>query len=146
MFNFRFQNVLDVRKIYEEKALAEFAAQQQELQKEQEALKKIEEQKLKLINDIRDMQGKSLNIFEIVLGSSNFKQCRKRESEQKERIAEEKKKTDRKREELLEASKKRKMMEKLRSNDFEKFSALSNLLEQAAIDEMAIVRHKRRSR
>jgi flagellar FliJ protein len=146
MFNFRLQTILDVRKIFEDKALAEFSAQQKELQKEQAALKKIEEQKIHLINTIREMQGKTVNIYDIILKSSNIKQCRKKEAEQQERVEEETRKTDKKREELLEASKKRKMMEILKTKDFEKFNADANLLERSNIDEMAIVRYNRKER
>lgn len=146
MFNFRLQTILDVRKIFEDKAITEFSSQQKEFQKEKEALRKIEEQKIKLINTIREMQGKSVKIYEIILKSSNIKQCQKKEAQQKERVHEVSRKVDKKREELLEASKKRKMMEILKTKDFEKFKADANLLERLSIDEMAIVRHNRREK
>jgi flagellar FliJ protein len=146
MYNFRLQTVLDVKKIFEDKALAEFSEQQRELQKEKDALKKIEEQKIKLINAVREIQGKSVNIYEIILKSSDVKQCRKKEVEQCERVSEAGRKVDEKREELLEASKNRKMMEILKTKDFDKFQADANLLERTSIDEMAIVRHNRKEK
>jgi len=146
MFNFHLQTILDVRKIFEDKALAEFSEQQRELQKEKEALKKIETEKINLINAVRDLQGKSVNIYEIILKSTNVKQCRKKEAEQEIRVTEAGRKVDEKRDELLEASKKRKMMEILKTKAFNKHQAEKNLFERSSIDEMAIVRHNRKEK
>jgi flagellar FliJ protein len=146
MFNFHLQTILDVRKIFEDKALAEFSEQQRELQKEKEALKKIEEEKIRLINAVRDLQGKSVNIYEIILKSTNVKQCRKKEAEQEKRVTEAGRKVDEKREELLEAAKKRKMMEILKDKAINRHQTSANLLERSSIDEMAIVRHNRKEK
>lgn len=146
MFNFRLQTVLNVRKTFEDKVLTEFSEQQKELEREKVALKKIVEHKHRLINTFREMQGKSVNIYEIVLRSSNIKQCQKNEVLQKERVQDAGQKVDKKREELLEATQKRKIMENLKSKEFEKYKSNEMLLERIAIDEMAIVRHNRKER
>lgn len=146
MFNFRLQTVLDVRKTFEEKALAEFSEQQKEFLKEKDALKTIEQQKIKLIDAIRKIQGKSVNIYEIILKSSSIKQCHKKEAIQKQRVYEASQKVDKKREELIETSKKRKIMEILKTKQFEKYKTDLGMIERAAIDEMAIVLHNRREK
>ncbi|MBN1380278.1 MAG: flagellar export protein FliJ [Deltaproteobacteria bacterium] len=140
------QTILDVKKTFEDKALTEFSEQQKEFEHEKETLKKIKEQKIKLINSFRELKGQSTNIYEIILRSSNIKQCQKNEALQKERVQSAGVKVDQKREALLEATQKRKMMEILKSKAFEKFKANEIRLERTAIDEMAIVRHNRRER
>ena len=105
----------------EEKALSEFSEQKKEFQKEKEILRSIQHQKKQLIDALREIQGKTVNVSEINMNSESIKRCQKNEAVQKERVLEAKKKVNIKRGELLEVTKKRKAMEILKTKQFERY-------------------------
>jgi flagellar FliJ protein len=144
MFRFKLQTILDVRKTMEDKVLSELSQVRRELQKEKEVFESIRLKKKELINTFRDLKGKNVVIGDIAMHSENIKRCQKEEFVQKERVREAKLKVNIKKEELLEATKKRKAMEILKTKQFEEYQSELNILERSAIDEMAIVRHNRR--
>ncbi|OHB57348.1 MAG: flagellar export protein FliJ [Planctomycetes bacterium RBG_13_44_8b] len=146
VFNFKLQSILNVRKTQEDKLLQEFSERQKELRKEHEHLKSIQQEKMLLIDELRNVQGKTVNVTEIAMNTDGIKRYQKSETLQKEQVREAQKKVEEKREALFEAIKKRKTMEILKSKQFELHQSEANLLERTAIDEMAIVRHNRRER
>lgn len=144
MFSFRLQSILDVRKTQEEKLLQEFSERQMELLNEDNHLKSIQQEKKLLINELKNVQGKTVNVNEIAMNTDCIKRYQKKETIQKEQVREAQKKVDEKKEALLEAMKKRKAMEILKSKQLELHLSEANLLERTTIDEMTIVRHNRR--
>ena len=88
MFNFKLQTILDVRKTLEDKVLQEFSQQQKELQKENEQLQSIQRQKRALIDELRNVQGKTVNVSEITMNAEYIKQCLKSEALQQEQVKE----------------------------------------------------------
>ena len=144
MFDFKLQNLLDVRIILEDKSAMDFSAQQKVLQKEKDDLQAIQEQKMELMDTLRGIQGKTVNVSEITFNSSSMEQYRKYEDVQEERVRQATAESNKKKVELLEASKKRKAMEILKAKMLAKYQSDSGMRERAAIDEMAIVRHKGR--
>jgi len=146
VFNFKLQSVLNVRITQENRLLQEFSEKQKELRKEHEHLKSIQQEKMLLIDELRNVQGKTVNVTEIAMNTDGIKRYQKSETLQKEQVREAQKKVEEKREALFEAIKKRKTMEILKSKQFELHQSEANLLERTAIDEMAIVRHNRRER
>lgn len=146
MFNFKLQSVLNVRITQEDRLLQEFSEKQKELRKEHEHLKSIQQEKMLLVDELRNVQGKTVNVSEITMNTDGIKRYQKFEALQKEQVREATKKVEEKRDALFEAIKKRKSLENLKSKHFELHQSEANLLERTAIDEMAIVRHNRRER
>lgn len=144
MFNFKLQTILDLRKTLEDKVLQEFSQQQKELQRENEQLQSIQRQKMALIDELRNVQGKTVNVSEITMNAEYIKQCLKNEALQKEHVKETARIADIKREALFDAIKKRKSMEILKTRQYNQHQYDLNLLELTAIDEMALVRHNRK--
>jgi flagellar export protein FliJ len=144
MFNFKLQTILDVRKTLEDKVLQEFSQRQRELQRENEQLQSIQRQKTALIDELRNVQGKTVNVSEITMNAEYTKQCMKSETLQKEQVREAEKMVAIKRESLFDAIKKRKSMEILKTKQHNQHQSDLNLLERTAIDEMVIVRHNRK--
>ena len=144
MFHFKWQTILDVRKTLEDKVLQEFAQQQKELQREKEQLQSIQRQKTALIDELRNVQGKTVNVTEITMNTEYIRQCLKSEAFQQEQVEEAKRMTELKKEALFEAIKKRKSMEILKTRHYNQHQSEVNLLERNAIDEMVIVRHNRK--
>ena len=144
MFNFKLQTVLDVRKTLEDKVLQEFSRQQKELQRENEQLQSIQRQKMALIDELRNVQGKTVNVSEIIMNAEYIKQCLKSEALQKEQVRKTARVAGIKKDALLDAIKKRKSMEILKTRQCNQHQSDLNLLERTAIDEMALVRHNRK--
>jgi flagellar FliJ protein len=144
MFNFKLQTVLDVRKTLEDKVLQEFSQQQRELQRENERLQFIQRQKTALLDELRNVQGKTVNVSEISMKAECTKQCLKSEVLQKEQVKEAERMVESKREALLDAIKKRKSMEILKTKQYNQHRSDLNLIERTAIDDMAIVSHNRK--
>ena len=144
MFNFKLQSVLNVRITQEDKLLQEFSEKQKELREEHEHLKSIQQEKMLLIDELRNVQGKTVNVAEITMNTDGITRYQKYEALQKEQVREATKKVEEKRAALFEAIKKRKTLEKLKSKHVELHQSEANLLERTAIDEMVIVRHNRR--
>ncbi len=143
MFRFKLQTILDVRKIMENKILIDFSEHQKAVRQEEETLQTIHRQKSGLMDELRGLQGKKVNVTEITDNALRMKACRESEEIQAERLREATEKAEKKREELLEAAKKRKAMEILKAKKLDQYEFDQNMKEQSAIDEMAIVRHKR---
>ena len=99
---------------------------------------------MELMDTLRGIQGKTVNVSEITFNSSSMEQYRKYEDVQEERVRQATAESNKKKVELLEASKKRKAMEILKAKMLAKYQSDSGMRERAAIDEMAIVRHKGR--
>lgn len=144
MFNFKLQTILDVRKTLEDKVLREFSQQQKDLQRENEQLQSIQRQKMALIDELRNVQGKTVNVSEITMNAEYIKQCLKSEGLQKEQVQKAVRMTEIKKDALLDAIKKRKSMEILKTKQYNQHQYDLNLLERNAIDEMALVRHNRK--
>jgi len=144
MFKFKMQTILDVRKMLEDKSLQEFAQKQKEFQRENERLQSIQRQKTVIIDELRNVQGKTVNVSEIKMNVDYMKQCLKRETLQQEQVKEAEKMAKIKKEALFDAIKKRKSMEILKARQFDQHQSHLNLIERTAIDEMALIRHNRK--
>lgn len=144
MFKFKLQTLLDVRKMLEEKKLQEFSQQQRECQKENERLQTIQLQKSSLIDELRNVQGKSVNVSEITMNFEHIKQCMKREALQEEQVKEAERLSEVKKGDLFDAIGKRKSMETLKERQFGQHQSEMELIERNTIDEMVIVRHNRK--
>ncbi|MFH1081200.1 MAG: flagellar export protein FliJ [Pseudomonadota bacterium] len=144
MFNFRMQTVLDVRKTLEDKIISEFSGHQKELQHETESLRIIQQQKAALIDSLRNIKDKKVPVSEIVMKSAHINTCQEEETIQTDTVRTLKKKLDKKRDELLEATKKKKAMEICKTQHFEKYQAEERILERMAIDELVIAEYNRR--
>lgn len=146
MFRFRLQSVLDVKIMLEGLAKTSLASQQRVLEREKEELLAIRLQKNRLIETLRETGGKRVSLADLVLNTAGVKHCLQCEEAQEGRVAQAAAESDRQREALLAAAQKRKAMEILKAKMGQKHQAHADLLERAAIDEMAIVRHQRRER
>ena len=96
VFNFKLQSILNVRKTQEDKLLQEFSEKQKDLRKEHEHLKLIQQEKKLLIDELRNVQGKTVNVTEIAMNTEGIKRHQKSEILQKEQVREAQKKNGRK--------------------------------------------------
>jgi flagellar FliJ protein len=142
-FKFKLQPVLHHRQTKEDLVKKELAEVKLLFEKEQRLLGELKEKLNSLQNEFRDKQRLSLDPTE----AAAYAGCIEKVNEEIEaqiarltEIAQEVKKTQ---ERLLEATKDKKVLEKLHDKKYEEFKQEFEKTEQAQIDELATVRHKK---
>ena len=132
-YKFSYQRILDVRKIQEEQKSSEVASAHNELNTELDELSKLEAKKLSVLNDEEHLTD---NTLELMRQNSYVNQVNESIEKQRVRIEKKKKNLNSKQDELLKASKSRKIMDKLKKTDLEKYNIDQNRKEQNQIDEI----------
>ena len=145
MFRFRFEQILNVRKLAEEQVLQEFSEQVRGLELEKERLRSIRGEKAAVLAELMRRQEGSLNAGEIGIAFGYIRDLRQREVAQVVLIADREKALEGKREELAEAMKRRKIMEILRQKKFEQYWKEWNHKESVELNEQGIIRFLKRS-
>jgi flagellar protein FliJ len=144
MFRFRFEQILNYRKILEEQVLQEFSEQVRDLEREKEHLRSIRTQKATLLAELMHKQAGTLTATEISLYFDYLKRLREREVAQVVLIADKKNALELKREELVEAVKRRKIMEILKQKKLENYWKEWNHKESVELNEQGIIRFLKR--
>ncbi len=145
MFRFRFEQVLNVRKLAEEQVLQQFSEQVRTLEFEKDRLRSIRGEKAAVLAELMRRQEGSLNAVEIGLAFGYIRSLRQREVAQVVLIADREKALEAKREELAEAMKRRKIMEILKQKKFEQYWKEWNHKESVELNEQGIIRFLKRS-
>ncbi len=144
MFIFKLQSVLEYRINIEEKIHNEFSEKKRELDTQRLVMKSLINERNNLIAEMRNMQDKLVPADNFAVHFSYVKQVRENEKKQKIIIHQVKEEVEGKRKELIEAVKKRKIMEKLKQHHTEEYNSNLRNLEQKASDEMSVLKHGRR--
>jgi flagellar FliJ protein len=92
------------------------------------------------------MHGKSLHAEDIARYVSYVEKIREKEKKQKEIIERVKNELELKRNELLDAVKKRKVMEKLKERHTDEYESNMSAMEQKNSDEMSVLKFGRREK
>jgi len=145
MFRFRFEQVLNVRKLTEEQVMQEFSEQVRGLEREKDHLRSIRGEKAGVLEELMRRQAGNMNAAEIGLTFDYIKNLRQREVAQVVLIADKEKSLEAKREELLEAVKGRKIMEILKQKKHDQYWKEWNHRESVELNEQGIIRFLKRS-
>lgn len=145
MFRFRFEQVLNVRKLAEEQVLQEFSEQVRGLECERERLRSIRGEKAAVLAELMRRQEGSLNSGEIAIAFGYIRSLRQREVAQVVLIGDREKALEAKREQLVEAVKRRKIMEILKQKKFDQYWKEWNRKESVELNEQGIIRFLKRS-
>ncbi|MFQ5674768.1 MAG: flagellar export protein FliJ [bacterium] len=133
---FHLQKVLDVRKLVEKSRQKELASITQKLAAEQKALAGLENKRddfTRTMNEIRKAEASQFRGNQAYLETLNGSIV-----EQSRTISAVEKEVDEKRQRLMEASKEKKALEKLKEKQVARDIYQENKIEQAVIDEVAI--------
>lgn len=142
MYNFRLEAVLKHRKSIEEALQKELSLLVRILEEERKKLKEFENTRNRFSKELKDKQVKSVTISETLLYVRYIEQVSKCLDSQKEKILNTEKDIDQKREDLCEAMKNRKALERLRERGFETYKYAMMKKEQSFINDMAAARFK----
>jgi len=144
MFIFKLRSVLEYRINIEEKIHNEFSEKKRELDTQRLMMKSLIKERNNLIAELRTMKDKPVPANDFAVYISYVEQVRENEKKQKIVIHQVKEQVESKRKELLEAVKKRKIMEKLKQQHTEEYNNNLRNLEQKASDEMSVLKFGRR--
>lgn len=133
-YKFTYQKILDIRNIQEELKSTEAASKQRELQEEQEELEKLNELKSSHVNGNDKKTVKSPH--ELLLNDSYMNQMNQKLDDQKQEVEKKESELKDKKAELLEATKSKKIMDKLKETDYQNFKTEEDRKEQKDLDEI----------
>ncbi len=143
MYKFPLRTVLNHRKYLEENLQKEFGILKRLLVDERKKLTDIRKSRKNCSKELRQRQQQSLTISESLIYVQFLEQLAKNLDKQKVKVIEAEQDVEKKREDLVEAVKNRKALEKLKEKGLETYR--NNLLkqEQSLMNEMASVRFQR---
>jgi flagellar FliJ protein len=145
MYKFPLEPVLNHRSFIVENLQKELAVLKNILSGEKRKLRSYKKAKYEFLSELQKKEEKGVTISEIVLYSSFVERLSMDIIEQRERIVEAARKADRKRDDLIEAMKKMKMLEKLKEKDRKAYRQAVIKKEQRFLDEVATNRVTRRT-
>jgi len=144
MFQFTLQSVLDYRLNLDEKALHEFSAIKRYLGEQKNVLRSLINERESLINDLRNLRQTPLPAEYIAAMLRYVETIREREEKQKKTIEQIEEQVEKKRKDLVEAVKNRKVMENLKDRQAEEYKKNMNDTERKNMDEISILKFGRR--
>lgn len=144
MFQFKLQSVLDYRLNMEEKIHNEFSNVKRYLEEQKAVLKMLMSERESLMNDLRNMKRAVLRADDVATVVGYVENIRRKEIEQKKAIHQAAEQVEKKRKELMEAVRNRKVMENLKDRQAEEYRKEMNEIEQKNSDEMSILKYGRR--
>lgn len=144
MFQFKLQSVLDYRLNVEEKILNEFSDAKRYLEEQKAVLVSLIAERESFMNDLRKMESATIRADDVATVVGFIENVRGQETRQQKVIQQAIEQLEKKREELVEAVKNKKVMENLRDRQAEEYRKNMNEMEQKNSDEMSILKYGRR--
>ena len=145
MYKFPLEPVLNHRSFIVENLQKELAILEKILSGEKRNLRSYKKAKYEFLSELQKKEEEGVTISEIVLYSSFVERLSMDIIEQRERIVEAVRKVDLKRDDLIEAMKKMKMLEKLKEKERKAYRQEVMKKEQRFLDEVATNRFTRRA-
>lgn len=143
-FQFRLESVLNIREKFEDKKKQEYSDALNKLQREVELKEKLVNESISLFSLLRTKMLDSISPREIIFYNNYANYLKVRIAEQEDNIMLAKKRAEEKRQELIEASKQKKMLEKLKEKEWINFLDEENKKEQKIIDEIVSFKSQNR--
>jgi len=143
MYRFNLQVLLDYRKRIEEGLQIELSQVQRELEKEKQLLTAYQREKLYYEEELVRREEKEIDVSEALLYRDYLRGMRIRIKEQRDVVAKVKGDLDIKQNELLNATKKRKVLEKVKEKEWKRFKENLERKERILIDEVGMRKYQR---
>ena len=138
MYTFSLQVALDYRKRIEEGLQIDLSGIERNLAREKQSLTSYEQEKRACEEELARREAREIDLDEGILYRDYLRGMRRKVKVQRDRVATITIARDKKRDELLAATKKRKVLEKVREKDFRGFLQGLEKRERLFIDEMSI--------
>ncbi len=145
-YRFKLEPVLNHRRLIEETLQKDLAILKISLIYENERLITYEESRIQLLEELQQIQKKGTTISDILLYLPFIEQVSKDIVRQKKRVLELEIKVEHNRKDLLEATKKKKALQKLKEKAFKTYNQKLIKNEQDFLNEVAVSQFNRRIR
>ncbi|MEA3417366.1 MAG: flagellar export protein FliJ [Thermodesulfobacteriota bacterium] len=142
MFNFRLQPVLKYRKQLEERIMLEFADKKRNLACEKETLKKLRKGTADLIFRLKKMCESKLSAADASIYLSYISHMKDKENHREEIIHQIGKELKEKRAKLVNASRKRRILEIIKEKKLKEYRSSLTKREQKELDEAGILKFR----
>ena len=146
MYNFNLESVLSHRKLVEENLQKELAVLRLSLVDEKEKLRNYKESRSRLLEELKRKQREGTTISDVFLYLSFIEQLSKDIEKQKKNVLKLENDVEQKRQDLVEATKKKKTLEKLKDKGLKAYKQEMTKDEQEFMNEVAVNRFSRRIR
>ena len=143
MYRFNLQVVLDYRKRIEEGLQIELSQIQRELEKEKQLFLAYRREKNYYEEELVKREEKEINVNEALLYRDYLRGMRIRIKEQRDSVVKAKGDFDIKQNELLNATKKRKVLEKVKEKEWKRFKENIERRERILVDEAGMRKYQR---
>jgi len=137
-FKFKLQSVLNYRQSLEDQARQQLSSSLQQQQQLQTEYQQYLQQLQQLDGELKTRQQEGLNIAEIDLFEGQIQHCRRLMHQLQEQLAELERRILRQREELIDASREKQVMEKLKEKQQEDARRELNRKEREMLDEISL--------
>ena len=145
MYKFSLKAVLNHRRFIEEKLQKELGQLKEILGDERKRLSDLIRARREISKELQEKQREIITISEALLHVRFIEQLSRREDLQKKKILNAEKEVEQKREDLIEAMKNRKVLEKLKEKGWETYKHNMMRKEQEFMNEMVAVRFRHKS-
>lgn len=143
MYKFALEPVLNHREFLEKKLQAELGALKKVAEEEQRRMRAYKKAKNTFLEELKQKQSQSMTMSEIMLYVSFVERLSKDIEKQKEKVADVEKKLEKGVEDLIEAKKNKKTLEKIKNNKAKEYHNALLKKEQAFLNEVATTRFVR---
>jgi flagellar FliJ protein len=143
MFNFRLQPVLKYRKQLEERLMLEFADRKRNLDYEKETLKKLRRERADLISRLKKMGESKLSAAHASIYLYYISHIKDEENHREEIICQIEEELEEKRTKLVNASRKRRILEIIKEKKLEEYRLSLISREQKELDESWLLKFGR---
>jgi len=137
MFRFRFETLLTTRRHAEDCLQKELSVARRMLAAEQDALREKKNARRRCLQDLRRQQRKSFRVSDMLLYGAYLQRLDRDIEAQQKRVTGAERQANQKRQALIAALKKRKILEKLKESDQENYLKALAERERKFIDEVA---------
>jgi len=145
MFRFRLESVLNARKAFEDTLLRELSEKKRDLEKEKGLLEALKEERRASIECLREMPDQKVTAADIGMYVSYIEFLHGRVDRQQDVVAGAQDAMEAKRQEVVEAVKKRKTLENLKKRQRREYEIHNELRERKVLDEISLQGFGRRA-
>ncbi len=146
-FKFKLEKVLELRKRKEQEREKELADLKELLMREETFLEELKEEAARtseIMHSLQEAVQEKLDMKELVRYYDYLEKVREKISDQIAQIRRVIADIEKKRQQLVEASKERKIMEKLKDNQYRKFKQTLETIERRFLDELGTINYNQK--
>ena len=145
MYKFTLQPVLDHRQIIEDRLKKELSDIREQLIHEEQSLRELKRKEMKTVQALKQEQASGISSQEVITYHNYLERLFERITQQEKIVEDRKDEEEQKHLEMIEAVKKRKILEKLKAQGIDRYRQMILKKETKLIDEISVNQFVRKS-